>query len=156
MGNASSWVTKSDHDDNFPLVPSAKTTALKATLLAGFNEAPTDKVVIYTQFRTLARIIGRMCKQEAWGFLYLTGDASLAHRSKVIKMFREDESIMILIAGLKCGGVGYVIFPTVTPGILYLLTSTTVSISPLQTGVYPSISGGIMQSSNKLSAVSSA
>ncbi|RAL65691.1 hypothetical protein DID88_005359 [Monilinia fructigena] len=78
------WVTKSDYDPDFPLIPSAKTTALKALLLKAFQEAPDDKVVIYVQFRTLARIIGRMCTAEGWGFLYLTGDASLDHRNKAI------------------------------------------------------------------------
>ncbi|KAJ8060331.1 hypothetical protein OCU04_010665 [Sclerotinia nivalis] len=102
----STWVTRSDYDPAFPLIPSAKTTALKALLLKGFEEAPDDKVVIYVQFRTLARIIGRMCAAEGWGFLYLTGDASLEHRSKAIKEFRVQDSIQILIAGLKCGGLG--------------------------------------------------
>ncbi|KAI9649741.1 hypothetical protein NHQ30_002322 [Ciborinia camelliae] len=102
----STWVTKSDYDPSFPLIPSAKTTALKALLLKGFEEAPDDKVVIYVQFRTLARIIGRMCKAEGWGFLYLTGDASLEHRTKAIKEFRNKDNIQILIAGLKCGGLG--------------------------------------------------
>ncbi|CAD6448459.1 19c1cb6b-239e-4802-8012-564b4d8d53ef [Sclerotinia trifoliorum] len=100
------WVTRSDYDPAFPLIPSAKTTALKALLLKGFEEAPDDKVVIYVQFRTLARIIGRMCAAEGWGFLYLTGDASLEHRSKAIKEFRVQDNIQILIAGLKCGGLG--------------------------------------------------
>lgn len=40
----STWVTKSDYDPDFPLIPSAKTTALKALLLKGFQEAPDDKV----------------------------------------------------------------------------------------------------------------
>lgn len=38
------WVTKSDHDPDFPLAPSSKTTALKALLLKGFEDAPLDKV----------------------------------------------------------------------------------------------------------------
>lgn len=38
------WVTRSDYDPKFPLIPSAKTTALKALLLKGFEEAPDDKV----------------------------------------------------------------------------------------------------------------
>lgn len=70
------------------------------------NNQITYQVVIYVQFRTLARIIGRMCKAEGWGFVYLTGDASLDHRSKAIKEFRNQDSIQILIAGLKCGGLG--------------------------------------------------
>ncbi|KAG4442544.1 hypothetical protein IFR05_001956 [Cadophora sp. M221] len=104
--NDSTWLTKSDKDDGFPLTPSTKTTALKALLLKGFEDAPLDKVVIYVQFRTLARIVGRICKGEGWGFLYLTGDSSLEHRDRAIKRFREDDEAKILIAGLKCGGLG--------------------------------------------------
>ncbi|KAL2066010.1 hypothetical protein VTL71DRAFT_2081 [Oculimacula yallundae] len=102
----STWVTKSDTDANFPLTPSTKTAALKALLLKGFEEAPLDKVVIYVQFRTLARIVGRICNAERWGFLYLTGDSSLEHREKAIKRFRDDDEAKILVAGLKCGGLG--------------------------------------------------
>ncbi|RDL39913.1 uncharacterized protein BP5553_04253 [Venustampulla echinocandica] len=102
----STWLTHSDTDSGFPLVPSAKTAALKSILLKGFTEAPLDKVVIYVQFRTLARIVGRMCKQEGWNFLYLSGDCTLDHRSKALKMFRDDPEVPILIAGLKCGGLG--------------------------------------------------
>jgi SNF2 family DNA or RNA helicase len=101
----SSWVTMSDNGA-FPLAPSAKTATLKAILLQGFEEAPFDKVVIYVQFRLLARIVGRLCSSEGWGFLYLTGDSSLEHRTKAISQFRTDPDVKILIAGLKCGGLG--------------------------------------------------
>jgi SNF2 family DNA or RNA helicase len=47
-----------------------------------------------------------MCDAEGWGFLYLTGECSLEHRSKVVKIFREDDDVKILISGLKCGGLG--------------------------------------------------
>lgn len=70
-----------------------------------------SQVVIYVQFRTLARIIGRICNGEGWGFLYLTGDSSLEHRDRAIKRFRDDDDAKILIAGLKCGGLGYVFLP---------------------------------------------
>ncbi|PMD36328.1 hypothetical protein L207DRAFT_435119 [Hyaloscypha variabilis F] len=103
----SEWLEMSDlHPEKFPLTASAKTTALKALLLRGFMEAPYDKVVIYVQFRQLARIVGRICQSEGWQFLYLTGDRALEDRSKVIARFRDDKSVKILIAGLKCGGLG--------------------------------------------------
>jgi SNF2 family DNA or RNA helicase len=152
----STWVDKSDGND-LPLVPSAKTVALKAILLKGFTDAPTDKVsplsighsfqrskirqlrprllvvflslsirsfptaqsslasqltsspmqvVIYAQFHLLCKIVGRICDSEKWGFLYLTGDCSLEHRSEVVKKFRDDPNVKILISGLKCGGLG--------------------------------------------------
>lgn len=68
------------------------------------------KVVIYVQFRQLARIVGRICQSEGWPFLYLTGDRPLDDRSKIIARFRDDKNIKILVAGLKCGGLGYVCF----------------------------------------------
>ena len=40
----SSWVSQSDYDDDFPLAPSAKTTALKGMLIEGFTAAPWEKV----------------------------------------------------------------------------------------------------------------
>lgn len=61
------------------------------------------------QFRLLARIVGRICEAENWGFLYLTGDSSLEHRAKAIRQFRSDPEIKILVAGLKCGGQGLVL-----------------------------------------------
>lgn len=70
------------------------------------NNLTHSQVVIYVQFRLLARIVGRICNAEAWGFLYLTGDTSLDQRAEVVKMFRDDDSIKILVAGLKCGGLG--------------------------------------------------
>lgn len=42
----STWVDRSDEKD-FPLVPSAKTAALKAILLKGFQEAPLDKASLF-------------------------------------------------------------------------------------------------------------
>jgi len=36
----------------------------------------------------------------------MTGDTSLDHRDRVVNMFRTNPEIKILIAGLKCGGVG--------------------------------------------------
>jgi SNF2 family DNA or RNA helicase len=37
---------------------------------------------------------------------YLSGDTSIEHRAKAIKRFRDDEDVKILVAGLKCGGLG--------------------------------------------------
>lgn len=40
----SRWLHQSDNDPEFSLAPSSKTSALKATLLRGFDKAPMDKV----------------------------------------------------------------------------------------------------------------
>ena len=168
------WITKSDNPSgDFPLAPSAKTTALKSILLKGFVEAPLDKVslllvipvllssirslyveivkfniqiswnienshllipiqvVIYVQFRALARIVGRICQSEGWGFLYLTGDLSLDNRTKAIRKFKEDPEIKILIAGLKCGGLGYVSSFLLLKSQLFNVPNLEIDIPPI-------------------------
>ncbi|KAL3423956.1 SNF2 superfamily protein [Phlyctema vagabunda] len=106
----SEWLAQSDGTKDMPLVPSAKTIALKAKILKWLDEAPCDKVsqkiVIFTQFRLLARIVGRIAEEEHWDYLYYTGDARDDHRTKVVKLFHSEPNIKILIAGLKCGGQG--------------------------------------------------
>lgn len=64
--------------------------------------------MIYLQWRTLARILGRMCNGEKWGFVYLFGDSTTEQRDRILRKFKEDPDVRILIAGLKCGGIGYV------------------------------------------------
>ncbi|EPE28424.1 P-loop containing nucleoside triphosphate hydrolase [Glarea lozoyensis ATCC 20868] len=105
--NHSTWLQQSDRKDSkIPLTSSAKITALKALLLKAFEEQPLEKIVIYVQFRILARIVGRLCNQEKWPFLYYTGDCPPALRAKTITEFTTNPQIRILISGLKCGGLG--------------------------------------------------
>ena len=47
-----------------------------------------------------------MCKKEGWKFVYLTGDTLPDHRTNAVRLFRDREDVKILIAGLKCGGLG--------------------------------------------------
>jgi hypothetical protein len=89
------------------------------------------QVVIYVQFRALARIVGRICQSEGWGFLYLTGDLSLDNRTKAIRKFREDPEIKILIAGLKCGGLGYVSFSPLSKSRLFNVPNLEIDIPSL-------------------------
>jgi len=51
------WVVRSDIDPNFPLVPSAKTTALKALLLKLAVDAPGDKASRLPLFEVLILIL---------------------------------------------------------------------------------------------------
>ena len=55
------WITKSDNrSGDFPLAPSAKTTALKSILLKGFVEAPLDKVSLLLVVPILLSGIGSL------------------------------------------------------------------------------------------------
>jgi hypothetical protein len=57
--STSEWINKYDHDPDFPLTPSAKTTALKAILLKGFQEAPMDKVSSFPVYSELVLPISK-------------------------------------------------------------------------------------------------
>ena len=88
------------------LLPSSKTIAIKAQMVKWLNEAPDDKIIIFTQFRVMARVIGLICDREKVEHVYFTGDMSHKQRETSVKKFHEDKKIKVMIANLKCGGVG--------------------------------------------------
>ncbi|KFY99605.1 hypothetical protein V498_00610 [Pseudogymnoascus sp. VKM F-4517 (FW-2822)] len=88
------------------LLPSSKTIALKAQILRWVHEAPDDKILIFTQFRMMTRIVGLLCEKERWGHVYFTGDMNMRQRTQAVEQFHTDKKTKIMIAVLKCGGVG--------------------------------------------------
>lgn len=100
------WLAMCDLPDGPDLLPSAKCIAIKMQLLKWIGQAPTDKIVIFTQFTLMARIIGRICRQEKWPFVYFTGDMSIRQRGDAVQLFNTNPNTKIMIAGLKCGGMG--------------------------------------------------
>ena len=61
---------------------------------------------IYSQFLPMIRILGRMCQTEKWGYCTYTGTMSHESRAKSIEEFAEKPEKQILLASLKCGGLG--------------------------------------------------
>ncbi|KAI9877522.1 MAG: hypothetical protein M1830_003663 [Pleopsidium flavum] len=89
------------------MLPSAKMIALKHRILEWQQEAPDDKIVVFTQFRLMARIIAKICEGEGWPCVLYTGDMNQQARYKVVQRFgAQDSEIKIMIAGLRCGGQG--------------------------------------------------
>ncbi|OBT72359.1 hypothetical protein VF21_07500 [Pseudogymnoascus sp. 05NY08] len=88
------------------LLPSSKTIALKAQVLRWVHEAPDDKILIFTQFKMMTRIVGLICEKEGWGHVYFTGDMNMKQRTHSVEQFHTNKKIKIMIAVLKCGGVG--------------------------------------------------
>ena len=50
------------------VLPSAKTIAIKAQVLNWIQENPNVKIIIYTQFLAMIRILEKVCFEEGWGF----------------------------------------------------------------------------------------
>ncbi|MCJ1402525.1 hypothetical protein MMC11_005745 [Xylographa trunciseda] len=104
------------------ILPSAKTAALVAQIEEWVKEDPKSKIIVFTQFQMMRailhvhlrisltlyriKIIGRMCTQRGWDHCSYHGKMSHEARDKAIRNFRDMEEKKLLIASLKCGGVG--------------------------------------------------
>ncbi|KAK0316053.1 hypothetical protein LTR82_012346 [Friedmanniomyces endolithicus] len=83
---------------------SAKTVAMKAQILEWIKKDPDCKIIIFTQFVPMTRILEKICRTEEWSCCKYTGDMSHDSREKAIDEFAESKQI--LISTLKSGGLG--------------------------------------------------
>ncbi|KAF2103420.1 P-loop containing nucleoside triphosphate hydrolase protein [Rhizodiscina lignyota] len=88
------------------LLPSSKTVAIKAQILNWLEEDPGTKVIVYSQFLSMIRILSRVCMQEKWGYQEYHGEMTITEREAAIKNFKEEDGTKVLIASLRAGGVG--------------------------------------------------
>lgn len=97
-----SWLTM--HGE---ILPSSKTIAVKSQILNWIEEDPDVKIIVYSQFIPMLHILGRICQTEGWGFEKYTGHMSHDSRDRAIKNFGDPtKGKRILLASLKCGGLG--------------------------------------------------
>lgn len=106
---------KPDDMDNWldlkgEVLPSTKTIAAKTQILNWLDPLyggdPTNKIIIYTQWLNMVKVLSKVCETERWGHTTLGGHLTPKARTKNIKDFQDNETTKILISTLKCGGVG--------------------------------------------------
>lgn len=88
------------------ILPSAKTRATKMQILLWLEEEPEAKIIIYTQFIPMIKILEKMCRTERWECCKYTGNMSHDNRASAIKEFAAKPEKKILLASLKAGGLG--------------------------------------------------
>ncbi|OCK77547.1 hypothetical protein K432DRAFT_358416 [Lepidopterella palustris CBS 459.81] len=88
------------------VLPSAKTLAIKAQVLNWLAQDPKVKIIIYTQFLAIIRILVKICNQEGWEYCEYHGNMSFGSRDKAIREFADNSEKKILLASLRCGGLG--------------------------------------------------
>ena len=93
-------------DKRGALLPSAKTIAIKAQVLNWLAEDPSVKIIVFTQWLPMVEIIVKMCMMEEWGYCTYTGEMSQKSRADTIDEFKVDPKLTIMVASLKCGGLG--------------------------------------------------
>lgn len=89
-------------DPEFPLLQSAKLNRLLEDLEQVIQEK--RKVLIYSQFTHMLKLIGARLKEEQISYLYLDGQTQ--EREAIIQSFQEDPGNQIFLISLKAGGVG--------------------------------------------------
>lgn len=88
--------------DASPLSSNAKFEALCADLETIVEEG--GKVLVYSQFTSMLKIMSKYAKEKGWNFAYL--DGTTKDREKVVTTFQEDPSQNLFFISLKAGGVG--------------------------------------------------
>ena len=88
------------------LVMSAKTTAVQAQVEEWLNEEPDKKVIIFSQFHMIMQIMEKVCQKKNWKYCTYNGKMSHQARDQAIKDFTDDSETKIMVASLRCGGVG--------------------------------------------------
>ncbi|SPN98981.1 uncharacterized protein DNG_02020 [Cephalotrichum gorgonifer] len=88
------------------VVPSAKIVGVQELIREWRQIAPEDKIIVFTQFMAVARLVGRIAQKEKTEFLYYTGDLPPVARKSALERFRNDPSVKLLITSLMCGSQG--------------------------------------------------
>ncbi|KAK2594757.1 hypothetical protein QQS21_007504 [Conoideocrella luteorostrata] len=93
-----------DYVTNLSQVPSSKLTVVMAILLSWLFEHPDDKVLVFTQFITTAKVLGRMLQCANVPFLYYYGCMTNAAKESAMNMMKDEPEQRVMITGLRCGG----------------------------------------------------
>ncbi|KIW01890.1 hypothetical protein, variant [Verruconis gallopava] len=101
-GKRHDWIDQEGDD----ILPSAKTVEIKAQILNWIAENPKVKIVVFTQFLNMIRILEKVCRAEGWGYTSYHGSIPQDLRQHNIERFRDEPQVMVLLMSLKTGGVG--------------------------------------------------
>ena len=88
------------------VLPSAKTMAVKAQILEWLQSDRKVKIIVYTQFLPMVKILAKVCDTEDWGYCTYTGIMSHDARDQAIEDFKKKDGNNILLASLRSGGLG--------------------------------------------------
>ncbi|KAG4438756.1 hypothetical protein IFR05_005784 [Cadophora sp. M221] len=99
------WLADFDSDSS-EMPPSTKLTALVKQIKEWIATAPSDKIIIFTQWRAFAAIDGRVLERENIPFVYFTGDMTIKARQDATAQFRSNPAVKVMVATLKTAGEG--------------------------------------------------
>jgi hypothetical protein len=69
---ALNWLHRFDKNEETEMLPSAKLRGVMDQIKDWIAEAPNEKIVVFTQFRLFAILVGIMLEKRNLGFIYFT------------------------------------------------------------------------------------
>ncbi|KAL8829391.1 MAG: hypothetical protein Q9170_006189 [Blastenia crenularia] len=85
---------------------STKTAAVIAQVEQWLTEEPDKKIIVFSQWHMMMQIVVQDCKKHRWGYCTYHGNMSNKQRDKAIEEFGTDPEKRVMVASLKCGGLG--------------------------------------------------
>lgn len=95
------------HLDSNPTIPvplSAKMKGIMDKISSWQEEAPLDKIIVFTQFIDVNRLMGRALQKIGIEFLYYTGDMKEQEREAAKDSFADEPDVKVMFVSLQCGG----------------------------------------------------
>jgi non-specific serine/threonine protein kinase len=89
-------------DEKFNRVPSAKFDHFKELLEDILAE--DHKVLVFSQFVQVLKMIRGYCDEEKYTYSYIDGSVKVNTREQMVKSFQEDEGNRVFLLSLKAGG----------------------------------------------------
>jgi SNF2 family DNA or RNA helicase len=88
------------------VLQSAKSRAAALQIEQWRQEDPNAKIIVFTQFRGMIKVMKRICDERKWGCTPFHGSMTFQARDKAVKSFTNDPECFVMLCGLKAGGVG--------------------------------------------------
>lgn len=92
-----SWLDVSDmRYPDTPLTHSAKTAKILEIIQGWQEDAEDEKIIVFTQWVTMGRIIGRHLEDAGIDFLYYFGELSPGQKAQNLKTFEDNKKIKVI------------------------------------------------------------
>ncbi|KAI1281111.1 P-loop containing nucleoside triphosphate hydrolase protein [Xylaria sp. FL0933] len=101
---SSRWLKKCDDED---LITISTKTKIAIEIVTGWQkEAPDDKIVIFTEWITTAKVLGRLLNRFHIKFVYYNGQISVKSRDKNLNDFKCNSDIKVIVMTMGAGNCG--------------------------------------------------
>ncbi|KAL8903514.1 MAG: hypothetical protein Q9207_003872 [Kuettlingeria erythrocarpa] len=88
------------------VLPSSKSAAVVEQIEKWLTEEPDKKIIVFCQWRMMMQIVAQDCKKQGIGYCNYHGGMSDKQRDKAVSNFATEPGKQVLVASLKCGGLG--------------------------------------------------